>query len=103
MFFYILQLIHWVVLVNIYLINFFNLPVIGVIVSLALIEYFKWYIADPITSSIISVLIFMSVIPLIKSTGELLLQSYPQKYEKKMRILIENVKLILQIIKFKID
>ena len=63
----------------------------GVIISLLMIEYFKWYIADPITSAIISILIFMSVIPLIKSSSELLMQSYPTKYEKKLTKLIEDV------------
>lgn len=42
---------------------------VGVIISSLLIKYYGWYIADPICSVIISVLIFVSVIPLIKSTG----------------------------------
>ena len=38
---------------------------LGVIISSLLIKYFGWTIADPICSTIISILIFVSVIPLI--------------------------------------
>ena len=57
-----------------------------------LIELFQWYIADAIASFIISILILASVIPLVKSSAEILLQSYPKKYEKKLMKLLENVK-----------
>ena len=39
---------------------------VGVIISSILIKYYDLQIADPICSSVISVLIFASVVPLIK-------------------------------------
>uniref|UniRef100_A0A7S3LHX4 Cation efflux protein transmembrane domain-containing protein n=1 Tax=Aplanochytrium stocchinoi TaxID=215587 RepID=A0A7S3LHX4_9STRA len=50
---------------------------VGVVISSLLIEYRGWYIADPICSLMISVLIFLSVLPLIKSTTEVLLLKTP--------------------------
>jgi len=61
---------------------------------LILIELFQLYIADAIASFIISILISLSVIPLIKTSAEILLQGYPKKYKKKLMKLIENVKFI---------
>jgi zinc transporter 5/7 len=59
---------------------------VGVIISSVLVKYYNITIADPICSAIISVLIFVSVFPLIrKSTETLLLKSPPlvvKKYSK---------------------
>ena len=41
---------------------------VGVIISSLLIEYFDLFIADPICSIIIAILIFASVIPLVKTS-----------------------------------
>jgi len=50
---------------------------VGVIISSLLIHYKGLYIADPICSVIISILIFVSVIPLIMSSGSTLLLKNP--------------------------
>lgn len=46
---------------------------VGVIISSLLVERWGWLIADPICSLFISVLIVISVIPLIKETASSLL------------------------------
>ena len=50
---------------------------VGVIISSLLVEHFGWFIADPICSLFISVLIVISVIPLLKETASALLLSSP--------------------------
>ena len=52
---------------------------VGVIISSLLIKYKGLYIADPICSAIISVFIFISVIPLIMSSGSTLLLKHPNE------------------------
>lgn len=52
---------------------------LGVIISSLMIKYFGWTIADPICSAIISILIFVSVIPLITSSAETLLLKSPKR------------------------
>ena len=54
---------------------------VGVIISSLLIQYYKWYIADPICSLFISVMIFLSVIPLLKDSSTVLLQRTPIELE----------------------
>eukprot|EP01129_Flabellula_baltica_P011866 TRINITY_DN5266_c0_g1_i1.p1 TRINITY_DN5266_c0_g1~~TRINITY_DN5266_c0_g1_i1.p1 ORF type:complete len:660 (-),score=105.61 TRINITY_DN5266_c0_g1_i1:15-1994(-) len=56
---------------------------VGVIISSILIHLFNWTISDPICSLFISVLIFLSVIPLLKNTSEVLLQKTPNKILRK--------------------
>ena len=52
---------------------------VGVIISSLLIQYYGWLIADPICSLFIAVLVFMSVIPLLRdSTHALLLATANQ-------------------------
>lgn len=65
------------------------------IASTFLIQFYNLYIADPITSAIISILIFASVVPLMKSSSIILMQSYPDRYENKFKKLIKNVKFII--------
>ena len=52
---------------------------VGVIISSLLIEYFGWHISDPICSFCIGSLIFVSVIPLVRSTGSILMLRLPEK------------------------
>ena len=52
---------------------------VGVVVSSILIRYFGWSIADPICSLMISVLILLSVVPLIQDTAWVLLQHTPTR------------------------
>ena len=54
---------------------------VGVIISSVLIKYYDIQIADPICSSIISILIIFSVAPLIKSSSETLLLKSPVSKE----------------------
>ena len=46
---------------------------VSVIVSAIFIQYFGFYIADPICSFVIAVLILASVVPLLKATATTLL------------------------------
>lgn len=64
---------------------------IGVIVSTILIEQFGWFIADPLCSLFIAVLIFLSVVPLIKDACQVLLLRLPPEYEKELHIALEKV------------
>ena len=92
-YFYTLQLTlweAWVIFSLKHVQHFFY--ILGVIISLVLIELFQWYIADAIASFVISLMISGSIIPLIKSSAEILLQSYPKKYRKNVINLMENVK-----------
>ncbi len=50
---------------------------VGVIISTLLIQQFGWYIADPICSIFIAVLIFISVLPLLRDSAEILLLATP--------------------------
>lgn len=50
---------------------------VGVIFSSLLIHWFQWYRADAICSIMISVLIVLSVIPLLKASCKILLQVTP--------------------------
>ncbi|XP_012871276.1 PREDICTED: zinc transporter 5 [Dipodomys ordii] len=69
---------------------------IGVIVSTVLIEQFGWFIADPLCSLFIAVLIFLSVIPLIKDACQVLLLRLPQEHEKELHTALEKVTGILK-------
>ena len=68
---------------------------IGVIVSTILIEQFGWFIADPLCSLFIAVLIFLSVVPLIKDACQVLLLRLPPEYEKELHIALEKVLYII--------
>lgn len=50
---------------------------VGVIISSILVEQFGWYIADPICSLFIAILILISVVPLLKDSAEILLLVTP--------------------------
>jgi len=51
---------------------------VGVIISAILMHLFGWMIADPICSMFISVLICLSVLPLIRDSVEVLMQRQPK-------------------------
>lgn len=50
---------------------------VGVIISSLLIQQFGWYIADPICSLFIAILILVSVFPLLRESAEILLLATP--------------------------
>ena len=55
---------------------------VGVIISSLLVKYYDCTIADPICSSIISIMILISVIPLFRSSIETLLLKCPDDVSK---------------------
>ncbi|XP_014238852.1 zinc transporter 7-A [Trichogramma pretiosum] len=54
---------------------------VGVIISAILMQMFGWMIADPICSMIIAILIFISVMPLIKKSMIILMQRQPTELD----------------------
>lgn len=64
---------------------------VGVIVSSVLIEQFGWYIADPICSIFIAVLIFVSVLPLLKNSAVVLLLQTPVKVQDELPAALNKV------------
>ncbi|KAG5199096.1 hypothetical protein JEQ12_006796 [Ovis aries] len=74
---------------------------IGVIVSTILIEQFGWFIADPLCSLFIAVLIFLSVVPLIKDACQVLLLRLPPEYEKELHIALEKLQKIEGLISYR--
>ncbi|XP_048224179.1 zinc transporter 5 [Perognathus longimembris pacificus] len=74
---------------------------IGVIVSTILIEQFGWFIADPLCSLFIAVLIFLSVIPLIKDACQVLLLRLPPEHEKELHTALEKIQKIEGLISYR--
>ncbi|XP_064337239.1 proton-coupled zinc antiporter SLC30A5 isoform X3 [Camelus dromedarius] len=74
---------------------------IGVIVSTVLIEQFGWFIADPLCSLFIAVLIFLSVVPLIKDACQVLLLRLPPEYEKELHTALEKIQKIEGLISYR--
>jgi len=64
---------------------------VGVIVSSVLIEQFGWYIADPVCSIFIAVLIFVSVLPLLKNSAVVLLLQTPVKVQDELPVALNKV------------
>lgn len=54
---------------------------VGVIISSILMYYFGWMIADPICSMFIAILIFLSVLGLLRNSVEVLLQRSPRELD----------------------
>ena len=64
---------------------------VSVIISSILIWQFGWNIVDPICSLLISILIFASVIPLLKSSVTVLMQTAPERLTNKLPSLMDRV------------
>jgi zinc transporter 5/7 len=65
---------------------------VGVIISSFLIQQFGWYIADPLCSLCIAIMIFLSVIPLLKHSSSLLLLKTPATEKGRLfRTLLQRV------------
>ena len=64
---------------------------VGVIISSILIEQYQWYIADPICSLFIAVMIMLSVIPLLRQSSLVLLQRTPKELEQRLRDAMNRV------------
>lgn len=70
----------------------------GVIVSSILIHLFNWTIADSICSIIISVLIIVSVIPLIKNSASILLQMAPGDASSAMNQVLDDLRTAISLL-----
>lgn len=57
---------------------------VGVIISTLLIDNFGWNIADPVCSMFIATMILLSVLPLLKETGHILLLRTPVEMEDEI-------------------
>jgi zinc transporter 5/7 len=57
---------------------------VGVIISTLFIQTFGWNIADPICSLFIAILIFVSVLPLVKETALILLLRTPEELQRPL-------------------
>jgi zinc transporter 5/7 len=64
---------------------------VGVILSTLLIENFGLKVADPICSIFIAVLIFVSVLPLVKETSLILLLRTPEEMEDQLTAALEKI------------
>ncbi|XP_071964854.1 proton-coupled zinc antiporter SLC30A5-like [Antedon mediterranea] len=67
---------------------------VGVIISSFLIDQFGLLVADPICSIFIAVLIFLSIMPLLKETSVILLQRTPVELEHKILEGLNKVKML---------
>ncbi|KAJ3335029.1 hypothetical protein HDU91_002396, partial [Kappamyces sp. JEL0680] len=64
---------------------------VGVIISSLLIEYFGWNWSDPVCSIFISVLTFAGAWPLLKKSGEILLQRSPRALDSQLPRAMQQV------------
>jgi Cation efflux family len=67
---------------------------VGVIISTLLIKWFGWTGFDPIASIFIAVLIFLSVIPLIKNSAAVLLLQVDDHTAGTVEAAVEDLKII---------
>jgi zinc transporter 5/7 len=73
---------------------------VAVIISSILINLYGWNIADPICSFALSVLIGLSVIPLLKSSAATLLQRSPAGFDNKLASCLEQIRSIPGVIQY---
>nr|XP_047123352.1 zinc transporter 7 [Hydra vulgaris] len=64
---------------------------VGVIISSLLIEHFGWMLADPLCSIFISVLISMSIWPLLMDSMSILMQRTPKDLEYELPLAYQRV------------
>ncbi|XP_061149408.1 proton-coupled zinc antiporter SLC30A5 isoform X1 [Syngnathus typhle] len=74
---------------------------VGVIISTILIRQFGWLIADPICSLFIALLIFLSVIPLLKDSCEVLLLRIPTEHEKELNNALHKIEKIEGVLSYR--
>lgn len=65
---------------------------VAVIVSSLLIDWYGWYVADPLCSLILSILILASVLPLLKESVAVLVLRVPYGFEDVARECIDKVR-----------
>ncbi len=66
---------------------------LGVILSTLLIENYGLKVADPICTIFIAILIFVSVLPLLKETSLILLLRTPEELGDQLEHALQKVKL----------
>jgi solute carrier family 30 (zinc transporter), member 5/7 len=64
---------------------------VGVIISSICVKYFGYLKADPICSFVIAILIFLSIIPLLKNASQVLTLRVSDSTNKKLNSLINEV------------
>jgi solute carrier family 30 (zinc transporter), member 5/7 len=64
---------------------------VGVIISSFLIQQFGWFIADPLCSMFIAIMIFLSVIPLLKHATNVLILRTPTDKENVYYLTLQKV------------
>eukprot|EP00794_Sanderia_malayensis_P009563 gene9563-10551_t len=74
---------------------------VGVIISSLLIQQYNWYIADPICSLFIAVMIFMSVLPLLKQSSHVLLLKTPHDLKASVRDALIKVMHVPDVLSYK--
>ncbi|KAF2355311.1 Cation efflux protein, partial [Trinorchestia longiramus] len=67
---------------------------VGVIISSILMYYFNWMIADPICSMFIAILIFLSVLGLLRNSVEILLQRTPRELDPVLPGCYQRVRML---------
>jgi len=68
---------------------------VAVIVSALLIKNFGWHWTDPLSSLILSILIFGSIYPVLKDTACILLQRCPPNIEKELPAAFQKVRALV--------
>lgn len=74
---------------------------VGVIISTLLIDNFGWNIADPVCSMFIATMILLSVLPLLKETGHILLLRTPVEMEDEIVAALGKVMSVEGVIGYK--
>ena len=64
---------------------------VGVIISTLLIEWFGWTVADPLCSLALSIMIILSVVPLLQSSSRTLAHATPDALKGQVPLLLERL------------
>jgi solute carrier family 30 (zinc transporter), member 5/7 len=65
---------------------------VGVIISAFMIRYYGWTWSDPLCSIFIAVMTVAGAWPLLKSSGEILLQRVPRSFDANLARVYDTVK-----------
>jgi len=74
---------------------------VGVIISSFFIQQYNWYIADPICSIFIAIMIFLSVLPLLKQSSHVLLLRTPNDLESSLHDALVKVLSVENVLSYK--
>lgn len=76
---------------------------VGVIISSFLVQQFGWFIADPLCSMFIAIMIFLSVRPLIKHSAMVLMLRTPKDKEPNFKQALTRILNIEGVISYRDD